>query len=528
VPRLSGLRWAAAALLGCAAPAAAAAQEAPPAADSAPGAPQAARPAVDSARTHPTPAAAGSASLALPRPRYRASPLLPPEHWAVRAAVRAEALGLAPGWLPAQGAVPRATVEAALRASAAGEGPAAALAARWHARFVQEFPEYRPDAAGSGVHPLGGLVAAGYERAEGRVAPAIQDFSPGALDDREGAVLRGLAGVRAGRGLALWAELRSRHHDAVTGDAVAGAGAFALAVGRGTVAYGPGRGGGIVYAGAAPLPRVEVSTTRPLRLPGVLGRAGGIALHTFLSRAGGEREPGEPWLWGARLAVQPHRRFTVGINRGALFGGPPGDPVTARNLAGMFVGVLRSEFENQVVSMDFRYRLPTERVLPATVYLEWGADDGAGAMFDVPGQVAGVFLPALPGVPALALGAELTRFGPRGDGNGPWYRHHLFMGQWARGDAVLGHPLGGQGHQATVYGEAELAGGRLRLDGMAFTRRRDDTNLFRPTRLGRSTGGALQALWRAGRHAELAAEVAVEDGGGWTEQRVLAEVRLRP
>ena len=29
--------------------------------------------------------------------------------------------------------------------------------------------------------------------------------------------------------------------------------------------------------------------------------------HTFASQVGGTRHPDEPWLWGARLAFQPHR-----------------------------------------------------------------------------------------------------------------------------------------------------------------------------------------------------------------------------
>jgi hypothetical protein len=337
-----------------------------------------------------------------------------------------------------------------------------------------------------------------------------------------------------GRRLAAYGEVRESAGPGVgpRWNVVAGAGAFALSAGRETEAYGVGRFGGIVYSGTEPLPRVELSTTRALRLPGVLGRAGGVSMHTFVSRAAAGREPGRPWLWGARLAVQPHRRLTVAVNRGAMFGGPPGDPVTAGNLGRMLVGAIRSRFDNQLVSMDFRYRVPSERVLPAVLYLEWGADDGAGAFTDVPGQVAGVFLPALPGLDRVALGAEVARFGRPREGNGPWYRHNVFRGNWARGDAPLGHPLGGEGTEASVYGEAELLAGRLRVDARGFGRRRGATgqpsNLYGPPRLGRSTGGEVQVLWRAGRSLELGASVAGENGGGWRERRASAEVRLLP
>ncbi|MDB4949817.1 MAG: hypothetical protein JWM27_2466, partial [Gemmatimonadetes bacterium] len=44
-----------------------------------------------------------------------ASPLLPPEHWAVAAAARAEGMGLVRLYLPSQRAVPRLLVARALR-----------------------------------------------------------------------------------------------------------------------------------------------------------------------------------------------------------------------------------------------------------------------------------------------------------------------------------------------------------------------------------------------------------------------------
>lgn len=474
----------------------------------------------------------------LPRPRYAASPLLPPGHWAVRAADRAEALGLADGYLPAQRAVPRAWVEAALRAAAertAGSGSGLErMAAEWHTHFVAEFPEYATGADDAPVGLLGWNLGAGYALAEGRVAPAVGTEVPEAVPDRWGWGLHAMPGVRVGRWLAAYGEVRESAGPEVgpRWSVVAGAGAFALSAGRETESYGVGRGGGIIYSGIEPLPRVELSTTRALRLPGVLGRAGGVSMHTFVSRAAAAREPGRPWLWGARLAAQPHRRLTVAVNRGSMFGGPPGDPVTARNLARMMVGEIRTNFENQMVSMDFRYRVPSERVLPVVLYLEWGADDGAGAVTDVPGHVAGVFIPALPGLDRLALGAEVARFGRPRDGNGPWYRHNIFHGNWARGEALLGHPLGGEGTEGSVYGEAELLGGRLRLDGRAFARRRSATgqpsNVLGPSRLGRSTGGEVEVLWRAWHNLELGASVAGEAGGGWRDRRASVEVRVLP
>src|SRR5206468_3168191 len=85
---------------------------------------------------------AGGPTLEVGR-TFRASPLLPFEHWAVRAARRAEAMGLT-RFFPAQRAVPRSQVARALADAARNaESPALRrLTAGWAARFVEEFPEY--------------------------------------------------------------------------------------------------------------------------------------------------------------------------------------------------------------------------------------------------------------------------------------------------------------------------------------------------------------------------------------------------
>ncbi|HEU4885686.1 MAG TPA: hypothetical protein VFT45_25855, partial [Longimicrobium sp.] len=81
-----------------------------------------------------------------------ASPLLPAGHWAVRAAERAKAMGLAPGWFPAQDAAPRGVVmdalEQAAEAGSQRSARVAALTQGWVDRFREEFPEYGEDAYG--------------------------------------------------------------------------------------------------------------------------------------------------------------------------------------------------------------------------------------------------------------------------------------------------------------------------------------------------------------------------------------------
>jgi hypothetical protein len=471
-----------------------------------------------------------------PRPSGGASPTLDAGHWAVRAAWRAEALGLAPGFLPAQRSAPREAVAAALEAASRDARGTVheTIADGWWARFLEE---YGTQPAGAALRPGPVAAAVGFATLRGRVSPGRgiyalrEDASPVAdLTTPTGSV-RG--DVSLG-GRVLLDAVATADRDGARADrweVAVRAGPLAASLGRAEVGYGPGRTGGIVLS-TQPLLRVELATPEPVRLPSFAGALGSVTLHTFASRLGGPRHPERPWLWGGRLAVAPSTRFSVGINRAAIFGG--GDrPVTPRRVAGMLAGVLSDDFENQIVSVDARWRLPTEGLLAAAAYLEWGAEDAAGAWHRQPGRTLGVLFPAVPGMPAIAAGVERTSFGPC-CAHGSWYTHYVFTGNWARGDALLAHPLGGEGTEWAVYLEAE-AGARARLDGRFFVRdRRGETadvpgtgNLLAPLALGRSAGGELRALVRLHRRLGLEARLYRDAGGTLREHHAELDLTYR-
>lgn len=460
-----------------------------------------------------------------------ASPLLAEDHWAVRAAARAEAMGLAPSFFPAQRSAPRHAVAGALAQAAqrAAGTPWQALAQGWWRRFTEEFPEHAPGAPSAGFRPLGGYAAAGGGEERGRLAPARSAQPAQPVADASGFRASALLAGAAGPHLAGAAEPAARDGEIAVRrwDLVAGAGRWSLGVGRDRVGYGWGRGGSFVFSGPEPVPRAEVQTARPVRLP----LAGAAAFHLFFSPVDEARHPGEPWMWGARVAARPHERLTLGLTRGSLFGGDVAE-VTPGKVLGSLVGVVRQRFDNQVLAFDLRWRLPVEAVLPATVYLEWAADDGAGALNEQPAILGGVYLPALPGAPALAAGVEHAYMAAC-CGHGSWYFHHEFTGNWARGGRTLGHPLGGGGRETRVYADAHPGAARLRLGADAWLRRRashssDDNipgNLLAPERTGRSTGGSLEGAWRPAGRAELGVRLAGERGDGWSERRIEAELR---
>jgi len=197
--------------------------------------------------------------------------------------------------------------------------------------------------------------------------------------------------------------------------------------------------------------------------------------------------------------------------------------ITARTLLDMLIGDANGgSFENQVVSLSGRFRLPTERWLPLTAYLEWGAEDGAGAWRDVPGRVMGLRVPAIPGAERWSLAVERATFAGRCCGNPEWYRHGGFGGNWSGEEVPLGHPLGGHGEEISLHGAGVAVGGRLRLEAELFRRDRGAENLYAPGREGRSRGGRGAVAWQPTRAAELFVELADEQGSGWTERSLRA------
>jgi hypothetical protein len=344
--------------------------------------------------------------------RFRfTAPALEPGHWAVDALRRAEALGLVRDHLPAQRAVPLEVVERALReavdAASERRPQLAPLAAEWHRRLVAEFPGV---GGGYGRQPAAGLLGvragAGVETRRGAAGPGLGEFEPhrsGALplDDRTtlvgGAELVAVLGEHLGARVAPAVGADGVRLEAV--ELTAGLGGWTASVGRIPIGYAHGVGGGVTLTGHSALDAFGIQTRTPFRLPWVLGHLGPISFTTHFAHLTEERHPGDPYFWSASGQFRPHRRVTLGIHRAAMFGGdhPVEQPVTFGKVVDMLIGrVAGVGFEDQIVSVSGRLHLPTEAVLPLTAYLEWGAEDAAGAWWAVPGRVIGLESPSLP------------------------------------------------------------------------------------------------------------------------------------
>lgn len=477
--------------------------------------------------------------------REAATPFLPPDHWGYGAARRLEGVGLTAasnGW--SEGALRRGDLLRLFRAAVAlADSSASAhapLAHAYLARLEEEFgvgPTAPNVIAPYGFRVLEASVAAGYDRERGRVLAGIgynnaNDWTgPLAAPDESDPSARLTLAAALTRYMAVtvtpvW---HSGGWSLANGHFTASHGKGGVWFGRRVLGFGPGDGGSVVLTPGVAFDGGGFFLAGS-RLPGVLGVLGPVHFDLFLSRAENRDRIRNPWFTGMRASVAPHPRLALGLNRGILFGGQGNSSVSLRNLAYMLVGKHSGEvgeFDDQVVSLDVRYRPPLGS-LPVVVYLEWGADDSAGAWKDVPGHVVGLELAALPGLPSTALWLERTSFAAACCGNTIWYRNWAFRGGWSADGEPLAHPLGGHGTEWLLGARGDLLDARLHLEGRAFARWRGEENLFAPDRVGDSYGGVVRLEGRLSPRVDLLLRTALERGEqGWRESGASVALKVR-
>lgn len=472
-------------------------------------------------------------------PARAASSHLEPGHWAVAAAQRLAALGFAPegfGWgeraltvrevrRVLQIAAERAPVDAPRHAE---------LARGYLERFDEEFraaPAALDESSRGAVHRSSGSFDAGYSRREGGVLAGVgynnEDDWTGAIPASDSSTPFAGATLRLAAHPHLVFDVAAQYNDQEIGirggEIVAAWRNLGIWVGRRRIGFGPGAGGGIVLTGIEPMDGVGIGSLDPFTLPGSLRHLGPIRFQSAFSRIRNGDRIRDPWFWTGRLALEPHARLQIGITRAVMLGGEGNSAWTIRNIAYVLVGKHAGEmgeFDNQVVAIDVHFRPPTGAI-PILLYLEWGMDDSAGALKDVPAIVAGVFLPSIPVLPDASFRLEHTTFAGACCGNTIWYRNWAFRGGWTDDGVPLGHPLGGHGREWLTELRADLHETRLRMAVGALLRRRGHENLFAPQRNGDAAGAWLRAALRVSSRFEVFIGGAVELGEtGWEERSV--------
>lgn len=481
---------------------------------------------------------------AVPASAQRATSAAPvfiePGHWAWDAVRRLTVLGVAPA--SGDPALAPMTLQharmvldsAAAVADASGRHGATRLA-RGYARLLAA------ESGGSGMLASAEVIA-GWASASGEVlagdgyfveedwegAQPLEDGAgPIAMLDAHGWIAPWLSWqARGGRLGADWAI-----PEAALGLAV---GPFDAWAGRRRLHYAIGHGGGTVLGTGLDEGSDLVHRTRdtfdgigihvrdPFHFPGFLRILGPARIEAVGGRLDRNGRVEAPYVVFGRLIGTPFtRRFTLGINRGAIFGGE-GNPITAGRLAGLIIGLHGGdggEFENQVFSVMGRLRPPLGP-LPLELYAEFGMDDTAGAISDMPGIVAGVDIGAVPGLNAVSVGVEHAQFPGSCCGNPIWYRSIFFRGSWADEGRLFAHPLAGHGREWRVHGRVDLPEPGLLVRAGAYARWRGHENLYAPGREGESVGGSVGVDYRPKSALRVRAEAALEQADSWDTQRM--------
>lgn len=417
-----------------------------------------------------------------------ASPFISAEHWSFDVLRRLDDAGLLPrGADLARQSIPQ---EEAARLLAYADS---AAATHYLERFRREFK-----APGRGfVQQNMGAVARGIRNA----------FAPGigydtlawtgarALDDATDWRYAFSMGLTYAPHLAIGLDAEIGGDDVAASQFIFTAGHFGAWTGFRPLGYGVGNGGGLVLNEFlnqnGGVPQFGVFLPRALRMP-LLGHvrfemhAGKI--DNVLNLNGAQREL-EPWFWTARGSFEPLPYLRIGINRAMMFGGAGNTPATfervLKNIVGIYTDNGESNFANQIISIDFRLRVPG---LPVIAYLDWGSEDAAGGWWDVPAIMGGVKYARMDSSYDVAIGVEHVQFTRSCCSNGIWYRHAWFRGSWADGERMLGHPLGGHGREWRVFADGSVDGGRLTGHAAVFARRRRAENILAPQWEGKSTG----------------------------------------
>jgi hypothetical protein len=471
---------------------------------------------------------------------------LEPSHWSADALRRFGSMGLLPSAAdPAMAPLTLRHVRASLEHAAA---TAARMGRSREAELAQAYLSLLHAQADPSARLVrawlsaGALAAAGESGAGTGMHPETDWTGAEPLPDFAGpVVIAGLGGHATNR-LAGWVTAGySENRGSVHGAGISAAlGPLDVWAGRHRLHYGLGRSGGVVLgAGTGPstdlshrihftFEGVGVHVREPFDFPGFLRTLGPARIEAVLGRIPESGDVSKPWVAFGRLTGHPFsERITLGVNRGAVFGGNDAS-LSARNLFGVIIGLHNDDFENQVFSTVVRLRPPLGG-LAVEAFVEWGMDDTAGAVKDVPGIVAGVDLGALPGRPEVGLGVEVTHFAGSCCGNPRWFRHWQFRDNWASDGRLFAHPLGGHGTEGLLHVTLDLPRQGLLLRARVLTRKRGEENLFNPGREGRSIGGAASVDYGRG-PMRLLLNVAGEDGRGWSAGRVSALLNwsLRP
>ena len=279
--------------------------------------------------------------------------------------------------------------------------------------------------------------------------------------------------------------------------------------GRRPLSFGRSRYDGIVLGPIARFDGFGIELPAGFRLPTFLRHLGEVRVSQSFARMDRSGPIDNPLFLGTRVSFAPSGAIAIGLNRAVIFGGAGNQDITFERVFWMLlgqtdIGSKDSDFENQVVSIDFLWRPGSSGW---SLFGEYGFDDAGGAFFRVPAFTIGARLARLPGLSALSAGAEFTHLASHCCGHPPWYQHGIFAEGWSDRGVLLGHPLGGEGSELAVSLRGEFARARLITEARFRVTHRGEENLLVPEFEGTGTGAELYAMARLHPNLRLVLEL---------------------
>lgn len=250
-----------------------------------------------------------------------------------------------------------------------------------------------------------------------------------------------------------------------------------ITFGRQSEWWGPDSSGPMDMSNnAAPMDMFQINRVSPFRLPSVLGLLGPIRADFFLGQVTGqhfmlvgsavignfsqELTP-QPFVYGEKVSFKPTRNLEVGFGLTTLTGGP-NDPFTIKK----FLEAIAPEgggeagtpgyYGNGHSEMDLTYRVPGMRNW-LTLYADGYTQDEPSPLlgaWNKAAWTAGLYIPAIPGIPKLDFRAEGIYSDPPVGGSvshGFFYIGTSYRDGYTNAGNLMGSWIGRQGQGAEAW-----------------------------------------------------------------------------
>jgi Capsule assembly protein Wzi len=236
-------------------------------------------------------------------------------------------------------------------------------------------------------------------------------------------------------------------------------GDFDISLGKQELWWGPTQDAPLSFgANAEPTKNLKISTVHPVRLPGILGRAGTLRGELVIGKLGGQQYTWRPWFNAEKVSFKPTENLELGFTRWSIFWGV-GHPMTVGTLFSNLTslnspngpgGIGRTDPGDRKGGFDFRYRIPGLRNW-LTVYSDSYSDDDPSPIA-APRRAAinpGLHLTHTPGIARLDFRVEApstTPLDPGWDRGGQFiYYNSQYHGGNTNYGYLLGNPVGRDG-----------------------------------------------------------------------------------